>query len=193
MTAKARTQEEAEFLMKPIVEEMQARFGDAIYSMREEETLEEAIVDILKEKGMTVTTAESCTGGKLAGRIMNVSGVSSVYKEGYITYADESKEKLLGVKHETLLMYGAVSEETAREMAVGARINAGADAALSVTGLAGPDGGTKEKPVGLIYIGCAVGEKVTVQRFLFSGNREKNRDYAVVRALTMLREALLKM
>lgn len=192
ITAKAKTEEEAEALMKPLVEEMYQRFGDAIYTTREEETLEKHIVSMLKERGMTLTTAESCTGGKLAGRIMNVSGVSAAYKEGYITYANESKEKLLGVKHETLLAYGAVSKETAEEMAIGARKNAGADAALSVTGIAGPDGGTKEKPVGLVYIGCAVGEEVTVRRFLFTGNREKNRDYAVVRALTMLREALLR-
>lgn len=192
ITAKARTQEEAEILMRPLVEEMYQRFGNLIYSTREEETLEEHLVSMLKERGMTLTTAESCTGGKLAGRIMNVSGVSSVYKEGYITYANESKEKLLGVKHETLLAYGAVSKETAEEMASGARKNAAADAALSVTGIAGPDGGTEEKPVGLVYIGCAVGEEVTVQKFRFTGNREKNRDYAVVRALTMLREALLR-
>lgn len=191
VTAKARTQEIAENLMSPIVEKMYQRFGNAIYSTKDEETLEEVIVSMLKEKGMTLTTAESCTGGKLAGRIMNVSGVSSVYKEGYITYANESKEKLLGVNHKTILEYGVVSEETAREMAIGARRTANADAALSVTGLAGPDGGTKEKPVGTVYIGCAVGEDVVVRRFQFTGNREKIRDYAVVRALTLLREQLL--
>lgn len=191
ITAKARTEEEAEILMKPLVEEMDRRFEDAIYTTREEETLEEVIVAMLKERQMTLTTAESCTGGKLAGRIINVSGVSEIFKEGYVTYANESKEKLLGVKHETLVKYGAVSKETAGEMAAGARNNANADVALSVTGIAGPDGGTVEKPVGLVYIGCAVGENVTVQRFQFTGNREKNRDYAVVRALTMLRTALL--
>lgn len=192
ITAKARTEEDAEMMMQPLVDEMFRRFGDAIYSTREEETLEEAIISMLKERKLTLTTAESCTGGKLAGRIMNVSGVSSVYNEGYITYANASKEKLLGVKRETLETYGAVSEQTAREMAIGARTFAEADIALSVTGIAGPDGGTAEKPVGLVYIGCAVKENVTVQRCLFTGNREKNRDYAVVRALTMLREALLK-
>lgn len=157
-----------------------------------EATLEDAVVALLKERQMTLTTAESCTGGKLAGRIINVSGVSSIYKEGYITYANESKEKILGVRHETLEKFGAVSEETAYEMAVGARMAANADAALSVTGIAGPDGGTVEKPVGLVYIGCAVGDRVTVQKFQFNGNREKVRDYAVVRALTMLRNALLE-
>lgn len=192
VTAKAKDEETAEMLMKPLIEEMYQRFGDSIYTTEESVALEDAVVALLKEKDMTLTTAESCTGGKLSGRIINVSGVSSVYKEGYITYANESKEKILSVKHETLEKYGAVSEETAYEMAVGARKAANADAALAVTGIAGPDGGTKEKPVGLVYIGCAVGDKVTVQRFQFNGNREKVRDYAVVRALTMLRSALIE-
>lgn len=192
VTAKAKDEETAEMLMKPLIEEMYQRFGDSIYTTEESVTLEDAVVALLQEKDMTLTTAESCTGGKLSGRIINVSGVSSVYKEGYITYANESKEKILSVKHETLEKHGAVSEETAYEMAVGARKAANADAALAVTGIAGPDGGTKEKPVGLVYIGCAVGDKVTVQRFQFNGNREKVRDYAVVRALTMLRSALIE-
>ena len=140
---------------------------------------------------MTVTTAESCTGGLLAGRIINAAGASAVYKEGYITYSNGGKEKLLGVSRDTLNTYGAVSAETAAEMAAGAAKEAGADAALSVTGIAGPDGGTKEKPVGLVYVGCFVNGKVRTEEFRFTGNREKNRDYAVVRALTVLREELI--
>lgn len=123
---------------------------------------------------------------------MNVSGASSVYEEGYITYANHAKSKLLGVKEETLEKYGAVSEQTAREMAEGAAREAKADAALSVTGIAGPEGGTEEKPVGLVYIGCYVNGHTEVKEFHFTGNRTKNRDYAVVRALTFLREQLLK-
>lgn len=192
VTAKARTEEEAEALMKPMIDEMFRRFGDAIYTTEEAVTLEESIVELLKEEKLTVTTAESCTGGKLAGRLLNVSGASEVFNEGYITYANASKEKILGVKHETLEQYGAVSSETAREMAAGACRAAEADAALAVTGIAGPGGGTPEKPVGLVYIGCAVKGSVTVKEFHFTGNREKNRDYAVVRALTLLREELLK-
>ena len=107
-------------------------------------SLEERIVEKLEKRGLYLTTAESCTAGLLAGRIMNVSGASSVYKEGYITYANESKEKLLHVRHETLEQYGAVSTQTAEEMAEGAAKAAGADAALSVTGIAGPLGGTKK-------------------------------------------------
>lgn len=122
---------------------------------------------------------------------MNVAGVSAVYREGYITYADDAKEKLLGVRKHTLDSFGAVSRETAYEMAEGAAKAAGADAALSITGIAGPDGGTPKKPVGLVYIGCFVGGKVRTEEFYLTGNREKNRDNAVVRALTMLREELL--
>lgn len=191
VTAKALDEEEAEELMKPMIDELYKRFGSLIYTTDENVTLEESIVTTLKEKEMTLTTAESCSGGLLAGRIMNVSGASAVYNEGYITYANASKEKILGVKHETLEKYGAVSKETAYEMAVGAAKAAGADAALSVTGIAGPDGGTAEKPVGLVYVGCYVNGKVRVEEFRFTGNRSKNRDYAVVRALTLLREELL--
>lgn len=191
VTAKAKSEEEAEKLMRPMIDEMYERFGSSIYTTEESVTLEESIVELLKEKGMTLTTAESCTGGKLAGRILNVPGASEVYKEGYITYSNGSKEKILGVKKETLEQYGAVSRQTAQEMALGAADAAKADAALSVTGIAGPGGGTEEKPVGLVYIGCAVHGEVTVREYRFTGNREKNRDYAVVRALTLLREALM--
>ena len=157
-----------------------------------EEGSEKQKEPLIEEMKKAVTTAESCTGGKLSGRLLNVSGASSVYNEGYITYANASKEKILGVKHETLETYGAVSEQTAAEMALGAAKAAGADAALSVTGIAGPGGGTAEKPVGLVYIGCAVNGEVTVREYRFTGNREKNRDYAVARAITLLREELLK-
>lgn len=191
VTATAKDEETANALMEPMVKELYERFGDKIYTTEEEVTLEEAIVELLKEKNMTVTTAESCTGGLLAGRIMNVAGASAVYNEGYITYSNGAKEKLLGVSGDTLEKYGAVSAETAAEMAKGAANAAGADAALSVTGIAGPDGGSKEKPVGLVYVGCFVKGRVRTEEFLFTGNREKNRDYAVVRALTVLREELI--
>lgn len=191
VTAKAENKTEAEKLIAPVLEELYRRFGSLIYTEEEEINLEDAVVELLKEKEITLTTAESCTGGKLAGRIMNVAGVSDVYHEGYITYSNAAKEKLLGVKHGTLESCGAVSPQTAEEMAAGAAKAAGADAALSVTGIAGPDGGTEEKPVGLVYIGCYLKGNTRVEEFRFTGNREKNRDYAVVRALTLLREELL--
>lgn len=193
VTARAKSEREAELLMKPLLEELSARFGDHIYTTCEEVTLEEAVVALLKEKHLTLTTAESCTAGLLAGRIMNVPGASEIFNEGYITYSNEAKHRRLGVSEETLRTCGAVSHETAAEMAEGAAKEAEAGAALSVTGIAGPGGGTAQKPVGLVYIGCCVNGKTRTEEFRFAGNRAKNRDYAVVRALTVLREELLKL
>lgn len=153
-------------------------------------TLEEEVVDLLKKRGYTLTTAESCTAGKVAGRVMNVPGASEVYMEGYITYSNEAKERLLGVKHETLERYGAVSEQTAAEMAAGAAKVAKADAAISVTGIAGPGGGTPEKPVGLVYIGCFVDGNTTVKKYVFTGERNDNRDASVEAALQLLKSSL---
>lgn len=153
-------------------------------------TLEEQLVKKLQEKKYTITTAESCTGGLLAGRILNVAGASEVYMEGHITYANAAKEKILGVKHETLEAYGAVSRETAEEMAVGAAKVANADVALSTTGIAGPGGGTAEKPVGLIYIGCFVKGKVQIRELRLHGTREENRQETVTETLKLLNDIL---
>lgn len=192
VTAKAADEAEAEKLFAPLLEELSRRFGDKIYTTEEEVTLEAAIIKLLEEGKMTVTTAESCTGGLLSGRITSVPGASHVYQEGYVTYSNDAKERLLGVKRETLRQYGAVSPQAAEEMARGAAKAAGADAALSVTGIAGPGGGTPEKPVGLVYVGCFVKGHVRVEEFHFTGNRDKNRESAVARALTLLREELLR-
>lgn len=148
--------------------------------------LEEKIIQKLQEKGYTLTTAESCTGGLLAGKILNVSGASAVYNEGHITYSNEAKERLLGVKQDTLQQFGAVSKETAAEMAKGAAWAAKADVGLSTTGIAGPTGGTPEKPVGLVYVGCYYNGEVTVEECRFTGNREQNRNAAVEAALQLL-------
>lgn len=153
-------------------------------------TLEERVVKKLLQRGYTVTTAESCTGGLLAGRLLNVSGASEVYNEGHITYANAAKEKILGVKHETLEQFGAVSKETAEEMARGAAKAACANVALSTTGIAGPGGGTPEKPVGLIYIGCCIEENVRVKELRLHGTREQNRSDTVEAALQLLHEML---
>ena len=128
----------------------------------------------------------------LSGRIINVPGVSDVYKAGFVTYSDKAKHRLLGVKKSTLKQYGAVSPETAREMAKGAARAAHADAAVSVTGIAGPDGGTEDKPVGLVYIGCSVKGKVTVKKYQFFGNRNKVRESTVAAALTLLRKCVME-
>lgn len=191
VTAKAKDEESAKCLMAPMLEELKKRFGHHIYTTKEEVTLEEAVIQMLEERKMTVTTAESCTGGLLCGRLVNVPGASSVLNEAHITYSNEAKERILHVPHEILKQYGAVSEETARAMAEGACRLSGADASIAVTGIAGPEGGTPEKPVGLVYIGCMVKGRTKVEKFRFTGNRQKNREYAVARALILLRECLL--
>lgn len=135
----------------------------------------EAVVKILKEKNLTLSTAESCTGGMIGELITSVSGASEVYGFGFITYANEAKEQILGVKHETLEKFGAVSEETAREMALGAKRVSGSDISVSVTGIAGPGGGSKEKPVGLVYTAICFNEKVETFKLLLKGDRESVR------------------
>lgn len=155
--------------------------------------LEEYLVHLLKKNKMTVSTAESCTGGLIAGAIVNAAGASDVLNEGYITYANEAKERLAGVRHETLAAYGAVSEETAREMALGAAKVSRSNVGLSSTGIAGPGGGTDEKPVGLVYIGCSVDGEVQVRELHFKGNRMENRLHTVEEALRLAVEMLEKL
>lgn len=191
ITARANSEEEAKAIIKPIVKEIKNRFGDAVYTSKEEETLEMAVVRLLKKFGLTVATAESCTGGLLAGRLVNVSGASEVFREGFITYSNKSKKKILDVSKSTLKTYGAVSKQTAKEMATGGVFATDADTCVAITGLAGPDGSTDEKPVGLVYIACYMKDKVKVEEYLFKGNRDKIREQAVVKGLDMLRRSIL--
>ena len=191
LTAKAETAAAAKELIKPVVWEIKSRLGKYIYTAEEHVTLEDAIVDMLKAADMTLTTVESCTGGLLSGRLVNVSGASDVFEQSFVTYANRAKKKLVGVKKSTLKEFGAVSEETAREMAEGGRKEAEADACLAITGIAGPGGGTEEKPVGLVYIGCCIKGKTVVRKYQFTGNRQKIREHAVVSALVLLRECML--
>ena len=191
VTARAKDEKEAREKTAPVVEELYRRFGKAVYTTDADETLEMALTKLLIKKKYTMTTAESCTGGMIAARMVNAPGVSAVLKSGFITYANEAKEELLGVSHDTLEKFGAVSRETAEEMAEGAVKAAHTDAAIAVTGIAGPDGGTKEKPVGLVYIGVNVRGNVEVREYHFSGSRQKIRESVTAAALTFLREKLL--
>lgn len=191
VTARAKDEKEAREKTAPVVEELYRRFGKAVYTTDADETLEMALTKLLIKKKYTITTAESCTGGMIAARMVNAPGVSAVLKSGFITYANEAKEELLGVSHDTLEKFGAVSRETAEEMAEGAVKAAHTDAAVAVTGIAGPDGGTKEKPVGLVYIGVNVRGNVEVREYHFSGSRQKIRESVTAAALTFLREKLL--
>lgn len=192
VTASAEDKKAAMKLIKPVVKELKARFGYDVYSTEEDSTLEKAVVELLVANKLTVTCAESCTGGMLSARLINVAGVSDCYKAGFITYSNKSKRKLLGVKRPTLDKYGAVSAQTAEEMAKGAALAAKSDVAVAITGIAGPDGGSKEKPVGLVYIACNVKGKITVEKFQFKGNRAKVREGAVSAALGLMRRCILE-
>lgn len=131
---------------------------------------------------MNFSVAESCTGGMLASTLIGVPGVSDIFKEGIVSYSNEAKIKRLGVKKDTLDIYGAVSEQTAREMVLGLKT----DVAISTTGIAGPDGGTKDKPVGLVYIGIRIKDKIYVEKRVFKGDRGRVRKKAVSQALFSL-------
>ena len=192
VTASGENAKAAGKTIKPIVKELKSRFGGDIYSTREETTLEMAVADLLLANDLTVTTAESCTGGMIAARIINVPGVSECYKAGLVTYSNKAKRKFLGVRKSTLDKYGAVSSKTAGEMAKGAALLLKADVAVAVTGIAGPDGGTEEKPVGLVYIGCCVKGELTVKEYHFSGTRSQIREATTSAALILMRSCILK-
>ena len=177
--------------MKPVVKELKNRFGINIYTTDEEESLEDVVVRLLRKYGLTVTTAESMTGGLLAGRIVNVAGASECFKEGFITYSNKAKRKFLDVSRATLKKYGAVSEQTAKEMAKGGIFAADSDICVAVTGFAGPED-SPEEPRGLTYISCYIDDKVFVKEFHFTGNRMKIREQAVVQALDLLRRCIIE-
>ena len=192
VTARASDEKEARKLVKPMLKELKKRFGSHIYATDEATTLEESIVALLNEKNLTLTTAESCTGGMLSARLTNVSGVSEVFKQGFVAYSNRAKRKLLDVKKNTLKTYGAVSEKTAKEMAKNGAFITGSDICVSITGLAGPDGGTETTPVGLVYIACAYQNELRIREFHFKGNRQKIRELSTVNALTLLRSCILE-
>jgi nicotinamide-nucleotide amidase len=158
----------------------------------DDEELEQVVIRFLAAKNTKVALAESCTGGFIANRLTNVPGASAVFVAGLITYSNEAKQKFLGVKPETIQAHGAVSEATAREMAEGARAGAGVDYAISVTGIAGPSGGTEEKPVGTVFIALAGPEGTIVRRQLNTFDRQTFKYVTSQQALEMLRRALLK-
>lgn len=153
-----------------------------------DEDLEEAVLSLLKATNKTLSIAESITGGLIGDKITNISGASSVFMAGFITYSNASKTQFLGVKPETLASHGAVSEPVAAEMAEGTRQRSGTDYALSITGIAGPTGGSETKPVGLVFIGVSSAEKTEVRKILFSGDRKMIKERASFSALNLLRE-----
>ncbi len=192
VTAKAEDEKSAHKLLRPIVKEIKSRFGVNVYSTDDEATLESSVVDLLVANNLTVTTVESCTGGLLAGRLINVPGVSEVFKEGRITYSNKSKRKTLGIKKRIIAEHTAVSAEVAELMVKGASAFNKADVIVSVTGLAGPSSDSTNIPVGRVYIGCGVKGNVKVEEYNFAGNREKVRANAVTSALFMMRRCILE-
>ena len=190
ITAKAADEAEAARLIAPVRDELYRRFGTLIYG-EDDTTLAETLVRLLTEKGVTLACAESCTGGLLTSAVADVPGASAVLIEGAVTYANDAKMRRLGVREETLARHGAVSRETAAEMAAGIARTAGADVGVSTTGIAGPDGGTPDKPVGLVYIGLFFKGETEVVELRLSGNRRKIRERTVIAVLDMVRKEVL--
>ena len=173
--------------VEKIVEKIYNKIGNYVFG-ENTDRLEKKVVELIKKLGMNISTAESCTGGMIASRLIDVPGVSEIFKEGIVSYSNDAKMKRLGVKKETLEKYGAVSEETAREMVMGLD----SDVAIATTGIAGPDGGTPEKPVGLVYIGIRVRNDVYIEKRFFNGDRMKIRERAVSQSLFSLIKILDK-
>ena len=193
VTAKADSEEAAYALIDPVVEEIRGVLGSVVYGI-DVSSLEEVVVKGLIEKGLTVATAESCTGGLVGKRLTDISGSSSCYLGGVVSYANEVKMHVLGVQEETLRAHGAVSPETAIEMARGVRKLMGTDIGVSTTGVAGPGGGSPEKPVGTVYIGiCADGlEKVIKPEFRHTATRTRIRNSTASNVFNLIRQEVLE-
>jgi nicotinamide-nucleotide amidase len=190
ITAKANTQEQGVKLIEPMETEIRSRLGNNIYG-EGEITLENVLGEMLINKKLTIATAESCTGGMVAAKLINYPGISSVFMDGAVTYSNEAKINRLGVSIETLDKYGAVSSEVASEMAKGIAKSAGTNIGISTTGIAGPDGGSAEKPVGLVYVGLYMNGEVKTKMLKLSGDRQKIRERATMQLLDWVRRELL--
>ncbi len=191
VTASAHTEEEAAALCDHMIQTIaKTEVGKHIYGI-DIHSLEEAVVQKLRKAGLTLATAESCTGGLVAKRLTDVAGCSDVYLGGCVTYANEAKMKLLGVREETLRSFGAVSEQTAREMARGVRLSLGAHIGTATTGIAGPGGGTPDKPVGTVYVAVSTPEGETVRALSLSAMR--SRDYIRIVSANHVYDLILKL
>ena len=190
ITAMGKNKEEAFAMTEPAVREVRQVLGDVVYGV-DVDSLEQVVVQEMTARGLTLATAESCTGGLMGKRITDVPGASACYLGGVVSYQNEVKENLLGVRHETLMTKGAVSEDTACQMAQGVRKALGADIGISTTGVAGPGGGTPEKPVGLIYVGISTGDRTWAVRILRPRqSRESLRRLASSTAFDLVRRHL---
>ncbi|WP_300382411.1 competence/damage-inducible protein A [Clostridium sp.] len=191
LTAKGKDEEECVNLINPIIEEIKETLGNYIYAEEEKDSMQSVVAKLLCDKKLTISTAESCTGGLVASSLIEYPGISDVFMEGVVTYSNEAKMRRLGVKKETLDKYGAVSKEIAEEMAIGIAKEVKTNIGISTTGIAGPGGGTLEKPVGLVYIGIYINGKTKVEKLELSGTRDKIRKRAALNALNILRKEIL--
>lgn len=189
VTAKSDTVTEGQRMVDDMTETLMPYIEEYCYTIQDKE-LEDVVVDALIDKSLTIATAESCTGGLLSSRLVQVSGVSEVFGNGFVTYANEAKEKWLGVEHDLLVEHGAVSEEVAKAMASGVCMKVGSDIGVGITGIAGPGGGTPDKPVGTVHIAVAFSGTLYHKKLGLSGNRQKIREYSAQQALVMLYELL---
>ncbi|NLM09336.1 MAG: competence/damage-inducible protein A [Clostridiaceae bacterium] len=190
VTARCSDHNEASALLDPVVSEIKSRLGVLVYS-EDGQSLEEVVFNLLKENGLVMATAESCTGGLLSERITDIPGSSEIFERAYITYANRAKVEDLGVSWDTLNKYGAVSHQTAMEMLNGLKQKTGASVGVAITGIAGPGGGTPEKPVGLVFIAAYVKDRFLCRKFELMGNRERVRNDACLHALDMTRRLIL--
>ncbi len=190
ITAKAKDEETAKKLIEPMEAEIRKRIGTMIYG-EGDETLESLISKLLINRNISIATAESCTGGLFAEKLTRMPGISKVFSEGLVTYSNNAKINLLNVSPSTLDEYGAVSHQTVIEMAEGIKEKSKSDIGIAITGIAGPDGGTKEKPVGTVYIGLATDKISYYKKYQLTGNRDRVRNITVMHAFDMLREHLI--
>jgi nicotinamide-nucleotide amidase len=184
--ARAATFEKASGLIEDDMKEIRSRLGLLVFG-QDNDTLESVVAGLLISRGLKIAVAESCTGGLVSERLTDISGISAAFIQGVVAYSNESKTTLLGVAPKLIVDYGAVSEPVARAMAEGARKSAGADYGISVTGIAGPTGGTPEKPVGLVYVAVASRRGTTCRELRLRGDRGQVRDRATKHLLNILR------
>lgn len=186
VSARVEQGKDAEKLLGPVIEEIRKRTGDSLYS-EEDRTLDQVAAELLSGHKLTLATAESCTGGLISQMLTNIPGISSVFMGGAVTYSNDAKEEYLGVRRDTLLQYGAVSRQTAAEMAAGVRSRLKTDIGVAVTGIAGPDGGTPDKPVGLVYIGLSSVKGTVTKELRLLGNRKRIRTITALHVFDMIR------
>ena len=192
VTAKAENKEQCINLIKPVTEELIRRFGKENAYLVDSGNVEDKVAELLLEKNLTIAVAESLTGGLVSSRLISYPGISKSFLEGFVTYSNESKIRRLNVKKDTIEKYGAVSQETAKEMAYGAALVSGADIGLSTTGIAGPDGGSEEKPVGLVFVCVYYDGKYEVKNIRASGTRDTIRERTATNALDLVRSCIEK-